>query len=179
MEQSAVQIVPEEQERRDEALPRMRYLGHIVSCDGARATVSAVTQQSDNSFAARWSVGRLVSIDVGSRRVVAIAVSMQTDDGKWNSDVENNFTVNLELMGEVGRGRDGTEYFSSGISNYPYIGSPAHEIRASDLKLIYDTENGENCVIGKLSQNETIDAAIHMPSMLSRTLRHCRLDRCG
>ena len=168
MEQQADQINAEEQERRDAALPRTRYLGHVVSCDGARATVAAVTEQSDDSFAARWSVGRLVSIDVGSRRVVAIAVSMQTDDGKWKSDTANNFTVNLELMGEVGNGRDGVDFFSSGISNYPYIGSPAHEIRASDLKLIYDTENSDNCVIGKLSQNETIDASIHMPSMLSK-----------
>ncbi len=58
--------------------------------------------------------------------------------------------------------------FPSGISAYPYLGAIAHRIRASDLMRIFDAGKDSSCVIGKLTQDESIDAAIHIPSMLSK-----------
>jgi uncharacterized protein len=147
---------------------RAESLGHVVSCNGARAIISAVASSHDASYASRWSVGRLVSIDVGACRIVAMAVSMHTDNALWAANKDNSFKVEMELMGEVAPGPDGREFFSSGITNYPYVGCLANDIRPSDLNLIYDTSRADNCVVGKLSQNDTINAAIHLPSMLSK-----------
>lgn len=155
------------QERRGEN-PENRSLGHVIACDGANATVSARVPANAGEMAALWSVGRLVTIAVAGNRVVALTRSMQATTPLWSDDTANTFQVQLELVGEVRQFPDGSEKFSSGISNYPYLGATAHQIRSSDLIRIYDHGKRESCIIGKLSQDDTIDAAIHMPSMLSK-----------
>ena len=56
----------------------------------------------------------------------------------------------------------------TGISRYPYLGAVAHRIRSADLLRIYDSRKGSSCAIGKLTQDDSIDATIHIPSMLSK-----------
>ncbi|SCB08361.1 hypothetical protein GA0061100_101310 [Rhizobium hainanense] len=115
-----------------------------------------------------WSVGRLISISVGKNRVAALVYSMNTQSVGWGEGQDNLFRIEVELLGEVRVGPDGREEFSSGISAYPYLGAIAHRIRAADLMRIFDAGKGSSCVIGKLTQDESIDAAIHIPSMLAK-----------
>lgn len=155
-------------ERRDADAPGDRLLGHVVACSGARATIAAIIESGSTDLTERWSVGRLISISVGRNRVVALVDSMQTDNKAWAPGVDNVFRVEVELMGEVAVDEDGGESFSTGISSYPHLGAIAHRIRKADLKLIYKNRNGESCVIGTLSQDNSIDASVHVPSMLSK-----------
>ena len=71
-------------------------------------------------------------------------------------------------MGEVHVGPGGREEFSAGITQYPFLGAIAHRIRSADLARVYDSGKNETCVIGKLTQDESLDATIHVPSMLSK-----------
>lgn len=155
-------------ERRDAAVPGDRLLGHVVACSGARATIAAIIEGGATDLTERWSVGRLISISVGRNRVVALVDSMQTDNKHWASGVDNIFRVEVELLGEVAVAEDGTESFSSGISVYPHLGAIAHRIRKTDLQQIYKSRHGESKVIGMLSQDNSIEATIHVPSMLSK-----------
>ena len=155
-------------DRRSAATSADRLLGRIVACSGARATIAAIIENGATDLTERWSVGRLISISVGRNRVVALVDSMQTDDKAWFEGTENIFRVEVELMGEVAVSEDGSESFSSGISVYPHLGAIAHRIRKSDLRLIYENKRGESRIIGKLSQDPSIDASIHIPSMLSK-----------
>ncbi len=155
-------------ERRDVDAPGDRLLGHVVACSGARATVAAIIENGATDLTERWSVGRLISISVGRNRVVALVDSMQTDNKAWVPGANNVFRVEVELMGEVVVDDDGSETFSTGISSYPHLGAIAHRIRKDDLKRIYKTRNGESRPIGKLSQDQSIDAEVHIPSMLSK-----------
>ncbi|UJW74085.1 ATP-binding protein [Rhizobium sp. SL42] len=157
-----------DQDRRDVMRPGNRMLGRVVACNGARATIAAVAEDGGTDLTELWSVGRLISITVGKNRVVALAYSMQTGSKNWGEGEDNYFLIEVELLGEVHVDIDGSEVFSTGISRYPYLGAIAHRIRAADLLRIYDTRQGDTCVIGKLTQDETIDAAIHVPSMLSK-----------
>ncbi|OJF92008.1 ATP-binding protein [Pararhizobium antarcticum] len=157
-----------EQERRDTLKRGNRFLGRVVACSGARATIAALAENGETALAELWSVGRLISISVGENRVVALVYSMHTTTNDWGEEVDNLFSIEVELMGEVHVGPSGREEFSAGISQYPYLGAIAHRIRTADLARIYDTGKDETCVIGKLTQDETIDAAIHVPSMLSK-----------
>ncbi len=157
-----------EQDRRDQEKPGNRQLGRVVSCNGARATIAAVAEKGTTNLTELWSVGRLISITVGRNRVVALAYSMHTDAGAWGENDANAFQIEAELLGEVRIGPDGREEFSGGISRYPYLGAVAHRIRASDLLRIYDSGKDDTCIIGKLAQDSSIDAAIHIPSMLSK-----------
>src|SRR5690606_3687169 len=100
--------------------------------------------------------------------VVALSYSMRTDAPTWGEKDDNGFQIDVELLGEVRVGPDGREEFSGGISRYPYLGAIAHRIRSADLLRIYDAGETDSCIIGKLTQDESIDAAIHIPSMLSK-----------
>ncbi len=115
-----------------------------------------------------WSVGRLISINVGGNRIAALVYSMTTNGNVWGEGEDNLFRIEVELLGEVRVKPDGSEEFSTGISRYPYLGAIAHRIRVSDLKRIYDSGLRDTCVVGTLTQDEDIDATIHVPSMLSQ-----------
>ncbi|MGN7293412.1 ATP-binding protein [Rhizobium sp. SAFR-030] len=157
-----------EQDRRDGFHPRNRLLGRVVACSGSRATIAAVAERGTTDLTELWSVGRLISISVGNNRVVALTCSMSTGSQDWTEAADNEFHIEVELLGEVRVGEDGREEFSGGITSYPYLGAIAHRIRSADLIRIYDTGKADTCVIGRLTQDETIDAAIHIPSMLSK-----------
>jgi uncharacterized protein len=157
-----------DQERRDAMRPGNRMLGRVVACNGSRATIAAVAEDGGTDLTELWSVGRLISISVGRNRVVALAYSMQTGSKNWGEGADNQFLIEVELLGEVHVSETGREVFSTGISCYPYLGAISHRIRAADLLRIYDTHHGDTAVIGKLTQDASIDAAIHIPSMLSK-----------
>ncbi|HVK92538.1 MAG TPA: DUF87 domain-containing protein, partial [Mycoplana sp.] len=161
-------MVAGEQDRRDDETTGNRLLGRVVGCSGARATISAVAEAGQTALTELWSVGRLISISVGENRIVALVYAMATDAQSWADNGDTVFRVEVELLGEVHMGPDGREAFSSGISRYPYLGAIAHRIRASDLAKVYDTGLNDICVIGKLTQDETLDATIHVPSMLAK-----------
>ncbi|WP_174552532.1 ATP-binding protein [Sinorhizobium glycinis] len=148
--------------------PGNRFLGRVVACNGSRATIAAVAERGETSLSELWSVGRLISISVGTNRVVALVCSMQTAAEEWSEETNNTFRIEVELMGEVFMGPDGREEFSAGISRYPYLGAIAHRIRATDLARIYDSRQLDSCVIGRLTQDESLDATIHVPSMLAK-----------
>ena len=157
-----------EHDRRDIQKPGNRFLGRVVACSGARATIAAVAEGGETDLTELWSVGRLISITVGRNRVVALAYQMNTGSHAWGEGEDNVFQIEAELLGEVRVDEDGREEFSTGISRYPYLGAIAHRIRSSDLMKIYDAGSGTTAVIGSLTQDESIDAAIHVPSMLSK-----------
>ena len=153
-------------ERRD-VVEKRRVLGHAISCSGSKVQIASVIPKDDVEFSMSWSVGRLVSIAVGESRVVALVSSMRMPDGNWNLEGSNTLNIEAELVGEVRPDLDNV-IFSTGISQYPYLGAPVHDIRANDLKLIYDAGSEHAVAVGKLSQNKEMDASICMSSMLSR-----------
>lgn len=161
-------IVAGEQERRDGVAPGNRLLGRIVACSGSRATISAVAEGGETALTELWAVGRLISISVGLNRVVALVYSMATDQQNWAENQDTIFRIEVELLGEVHVGPDGREEFSAGITDYPHLGAIAHRIRASDLAKVYDSGKQDVCTIGKLTQDESLDATIHVPSMLEK-----------
>ena len=155
-------------DRRDGLKPGNRFLGRVVACTGSRATISAVAEDGGTDLTELWSVGKLISISVGTNRVAALVYAMNTGNSGWGEGQDNIFRIEVELLGEVRVGPNGREEFSSGISAYPYLGAIAHRIRAADLVRIYDAGKESSCVVGKLTQDESIDAAIHIPSMLAK-----------
>ena len=161
-------IAAGEQDRRDGIAPGNRLLGRVVACNGSRATISALAEGGQTALTELWSVGRLISISVGRNRIVALVYSMSTDQQNWVEHQDTVFRIEVELLGEVNVSADGREEFSAGITDYPHLGAIAHRIRASDLAKVYDTGKNDVCTIGKLTQDESLDATIHVPSMLEK-----------
>ncbi|MCZ4288116.1 DUF87 domain-containing protein [Hoeflea alexandrii] len=145
-----------------------RLMGRVVGCSGSKATVSAIAGKDGNGLAELWSVGRLISISVGDNRVVALVCSMETATTAWSESDENIMHIDVELVGEIRTGVSGKPEFSAGITQYPYLGAVAHRMRSSDLAIIYDPGVSDTAVIGKLTQDTSLGALIHIPSLLSR-----------
>ena len=158
------------QERRDRAQPDSRVLGRVIQCDGARAVLAAFAHADTEVAKGLWTVGRLVSINLGNIRTVGLVYRIETpsSDQGWVEDGHNPINVHIELVGEVRDGEGGKPIFDRGITVYPHIGAISHRIRARDLAAVYDLAGRHALTIGQLSQDETIDARIAIDDTLNR-----------
>lgn len=157
------------QERRDAAQNDSRILGHVVRCDGARATISSYADSHQGEVTAEWAVGRMISINLGKVRTVGLVYSIARTEPGWQTDGSNLIEISVELVGEVRDGEAGGDpVFDRGITAYPHIGAIAHRIRARDLKAVYDLGGRHALAVGQLSQDESIEARIAIDDTLSR-----------
>ncbi|MBZ9978603.1 ATP-binding protein [Mesorhizobium sp. BR-1-1-10] len=161
---------PTSQERRTADQHDKRILGNVVQCDGARATISAYADDADGAITGLWTVGKMISINLGTTRTVGLVYAIGKSDLAWNSDGKNAIEVSIELIGEV---RDGAEpgarpIFDRGITIYPHIGAVAHRIRTRDLQAVYDLAGRHSITIGTLAQDEAIAANIAIDDTLAR-----------
>ncbi|WP_048646446.1 ATP-binding protein [Nitratireductor soli] len=155
------------QERRATAQPQRRLLGHVVHCDGARATIAADAGTEDTTSGNHWTVGKMISINLGATRTVGLVYAVERPELRWIDGEANPIAISVELIGEV-RDRETTPVFDRGITEYPHIGAPAHRIRSRDLQAVYDLGGRHPAVIGNLSQDEAIDACIAVDDTLNR-----------
>ncbi|MER9297622.1 ATP-binding protein [Mesorhizobium sp. M0621] len=161
---------PTSQERRDAEQNDRRILGNVVQCDGARATISAYADDVDGAVTGLWTVGKMISINLGSTRTVGLVYGIGKSDRSWSKEGQNAIEVSIELIGEV---RDGAEpgarpVFDRGITTYPHIGAVAHRIRTRDLQAVYDLAGRHSITIGTLAQDEAIAANIAIDDTLAR-----------
>ncbi|MEO4000099.1 DUF87 domain-containing protein [Mesorhizobium sp. CAU 1732] len=155
------------QERRNAAQSDSRVLGRVVQCDGARALLAAFAGD-DAASQGLWTVGRMVSINLGTIRTVGLVYRIEAPVHQWIENGDNPISVHVELIGEVRDAPDGKPVFDRGITTYPHIGAISHRIRARDLQAVYDLAGRHALTIGKLSQDETIDARIAIDDVLNR-----------
>jgi DNA helicase HerA-like ATPase len=158
------------QERRNAELNDKRILGNVVQCDGARATISAYAEDTEGAVTGLWTVGKMISINLGATRTVGLVYGIGKSDRAWSNEGQNPIEVSIELIGEV---RDGVDpdakpVFDRGITTYPHIGAIAHRIRTRDLQAVYDLAGRHSVTIGSLSQDESIDAKIAIDDTLAR-----------
>ena len=159
------------QERRDVGQPDDRLLGYVVQCDGGRAVISATIDMEDTQTPAgsRWSVGRMISINLREARTVGIVYEIRKPDLAWGDGSRNTIEVLVELVGEVKDNPvSGKPVFDRGITVYPFVGASSHRIRARDLAAIYDLGGRAGVTIGTLVQDEEIAANIAIDDTLSR-----------
>jgi uncharacterized protein len=154
-------------ERRGRQQPTERMIGRVTFCSGARATVSTAATNMSGATADFWAVGRLISIEVGKSRVVALVYEMRTDSAAWDEDKSNSVSVHIELVGEVSDD-NGSVSFKRGVSKYPQVGSIAHKIRTSDLEIMHDLGEKSSIEVGRLTQNEDVPATISVDDMLRK-----------
>jgi DNA helicase HerA-like ATPase len=155
-------------DRRESRQPTERLIGHVTYCSGARATISTSADNISGASADFWAVGRMISIEVGVCRVVALVYEMRTDRAVWSDQGENSVSVQVELVGEVTDGPTGMPRFKRGVSRYPPMGSIAHRIRSRDLECMHDLGDKLAVEIGTLSQNDDIPATVSVEDMLRR-----------
>ncbi|WP_336056751.1 ATP-binding protein [Nitratireductor sp. CH_MIT9313-5] len=155
------------QERRRNDQPSSRVLGHVVQCDGARAVIAASVGSDAGETGSIWTVGKMISINLGTTRTVGLIYAIERPERHWEEDSNNPIMICVELIGEV-RDEGGTARFDRGITDYPHIGAIAHRIRSHDLRAIYDLGGRRSVAIGNLSQDHSIDACLAVDETLNR-----------
>lgn len=156
------------QERRDGSQSDSRVLGRVVQCDGARAMLAAYAADGSEAMQGLWTVGRMISINLGNIRTVGLVYRIETPTDRWSENEPNPINVHVELVGEVRDTEDGKPVFDRGITTYPHIGAISHRIRARDLAAVYDLAGRRSLTIGQLSQDAAIDARIAIDDTLNR-----------
>ncbi|MFC6487294.1 ATP-binding protein [Nitratireductor sp. GCM10026969] len=154
-------------ERRAAGQPAARVLGHVVQCVAARAGIAVSIGGSETAVAESWTVGKLISINLGKTRTVGLIYGIERPQRRWDEDGSNPIMVLAELIGEV-RDLNGTPVFDRGITVYPHIGAIAHRIRASDLEAVYDLGGRPAVTVGHLSQDGAIAARLAIDETLDR-----------
>ncbi len=157
-----------EPDRRDMRQPSERLIGYLTSCDGARATISTTASSLTGASADFWSIGRLISINTGSARIVGLVYAMRAASSEWDEGAPNTIQVDVELAGEITDVPGGGVEFNRGISTYPHLGAVAHRIRGADLHAVHDLGSRGGVTIGTLSQDDTIQATVCVEDMLKR-----------
>ncbi len=155
-------------DRRDPGQGTERVLGRVVSCDGSRAVIASAASSGGRLGPDAWTIGRMVSINLGATRVVALVYEVASVGAVWNEAGENPIHVKVELLGEVSESEGEPARFRSGISVYPPVGAMAHRIRTGDLALVHDLGKRSGVAIGHLTQDAGIEATVCIADMLSR-----------
>ena len=159
--------VKEEMERE---FSRPRARGFVIHCDGEHATIFSEVKDAETNFENYWCVGQLITIKVGLNRVVGLCCAVDVPKASWAHEGGNALHITVELVGEIyhNHASSGDDRFTSGITNYPPMGSVAHRIRAEDLEIIYRKEGEASVSVGNLTQDETVSAKIDVDKLLSR-----------
>ncbi len=168
---AAIDVISKENEEALKLeLERDRTHGYVIRCDGEHAIISAGAKRGAQNQENYWTVGQLVSIKVGTSRVVGVTCKVEAPEHTWDIDGANHIEVTLELVGEIvdGGGEGKPDKFNSGIANYPQMGCIAHRIRSTDLATIYRSDGDSVVKIGQLTQDQSIEAKIDIDKLLSR-----------
>lgn len=155
-------------DRREASQPPERALGRVIACDGSRATILSAVSTGNWLAGDAWTIGRMVSINLGSSRIVALVYKLHAVEPAWSESEENPIQVEVEFLGEVLESADGRMRFQSGISTFPPIGAIAHRIRSGDLVLVHDLGDRSGVEIGHVTQDASIPATVSVQDMLSR-----------
>lgn len=155
-------------------------IGRVTAVDGSRAVIAARGMAGAEMRANPLSVGKLVSIDAGSSRVIGIVYAANSSDPGGHSVETATTLVKVELVGEIrGERRAGKAVFDRGIHSYPAVGAAAYASPASDLHIIYDYGAEETIVIGHLSQDSSVEATLRVEDLLQKHFAVLGTTGCG
>ena len=174
-EENVLPETPREQRMKREERPE----AIVIESDSTMATVQGDTRCIDTVTGLTWAVGRMLSIVVGANRIVAMICSIDSPENGVAAAGHKPLLFRDELQGEVQDKGDGKISFQKGISSYPGVGSPVHQIRAADLAAIYAATGDSNAVVGALSQDDSIPAYVDVAAMLSKHFAVLGSTGCG
>src|SRR6185295_11263629 len=87
--------------------------------------------------------------------------------------------ASIELQGEIRIGANGRGTFDRGIRTYPAVNAAVHEMDTSALETIYDYTGEETISIGKLSQDDRIEATLRVQDLLQKHFAVLGTTGCG
>ena len=131
-------------------------LGHVVSLSGSSANIR-LAPDAATSGEARITIGSFLGIETGTTSVVSVVTHVDGTDG---ASASSGLVVKADLMGEIRPRENGTIVFQRGITRYPVIGDGVRILTGDNLRKVFDTSGAAVIKIGKLQQDNSIEATI-------------------
>ncbi len=158
-------IMPVEDATKGEAV------GRIVSVTGSQA-IALVFHNEDGSKKAKRDqpeMGTLLKVDTPIS-VVLCLVSALSAPAPSELDSETELWIaEIELVGELFKNSNGIpEKFRRGVMAYPNLGDLIYKCSHEELQKAYSWDNEETITIGKIHQDQSIDAVIRVNEMLGK-----------
>lgn len=145
-----------------------REIGYVTSCNGSKIVIVTETTNPVLQNEDIWTVGQMISVKTSHARVVVMIREIKTEHSTWLDKEINAVIVNGDILGEVYEEEDGKLKFKRGVRQYPPMGSIAHRMRVGDLECIFDIGARKSVSVGKISQNDNIEALVAVEDILSR-----------
>lgn len=151
-------------------------LGRVVSVSGSRAVVAVGSDvQRRNQKSDPLSVGKLLAIEAGNSWTVGLIYAVEAA----GPSRPNTMLASIELQGEIRIGANGRGMFDRGIRTYPAVNAAVHEMDTSALETIYDYTGKQTISIGRLSQDESIEATVRVQDLLQKHFAVLGTTGCG
>jgi uncharacterized protein len=150
-------------------------LGRVTSVSGSRAVVAVDISALSLEDSDPLSVGKLLLIEAGHSLTVALIYAAESAGPKLDT-----MLASVELLGEIRVSMTtGKKSFDRGIKTYPPVGAVAREMDASALETIYDYTGEQTISIGKLSQDDRIEATVRVQDLLQKHFAVLGTTGCG
>ena len=151
-------------------------LGRVTSVSGSRAVVAVDISALSLEDSDPLSVGKLLLIEAGHSLTVSLIYAAESA-GPTTLDT---MLASVELLGEIRASKTtGKRSFDRGIKTYPPVGAAAREMDASALETIYDYTGEQTISIGKLSQDDRIEATVRVQDLLQKHFAVLGTTGCG
>jgi len=148
----------------------------VVSVSGSRAVVAVGSDiQRRNQKSDPLSVGKLLAIEAGHSWTVGLIYAVEAA----GPSRPNTMLASIELQGEIRIGANGRGTFDRGIRTYPSVNAAVHEMDTSALETIYDYTGKQTISIGKLSQDDSIEATLRVQDLLQKHFAVLGTTGCG
>lgn len=156
--------VARQQRRIGEELSVRTRLGRIVSVSGSHILLSL----DDKDAHGRHEIGSLVRINTADAAVFGQVTAMSVPAPGGEDGIEEIRIVEVELVGELVRTRDGVARFRKGVGRYPTLGDVAYVAAREDLAVVYPAGAPDVIRLGALKQDPEIIATARVNELLGR-----------
>jgi uncharacterized protein len=146
---------------------REQRVGSVLSVRGSEASFGILRRSDALGEADGTTVGKFLAIASKNSLLIGFVTEVSVEVPEIVRQQGYSGSARLELMGEIRRDERGPR-FQRGITEYPLIGDPMVTIGTEALQLIFGRTDTQNIVIGRLQQEPSLPACIHVDEMLSR-----------
>jgi uncharacterized protein len=163
LEANRIAAVPE-----NSTAPREQHVGSVLSVRGSQASFGILRRsggmlpETDGT-----TVGRFLAIASKGSLLIGFVTEVSVEVPEIVRHQGYVGSARLDLMGEIKQDQRGPK-FQRGVAEYPLIGDPVMTLGAEILQIIFGKTGVQSIVIGRLQQDPSLAACVHVDDMLSR-----------
>ncbi len=146
-------------------------VGRIVSVTGSQAIALVFhnSNGSEESKALQPEMGTLLKVDTPISVVLCLVSALSAPAPTEVDSEQELWIAEIELVGELFKNEQGVpDKFRRGVMAYPALGDLIYKCSHEELKKAYSWDNEETIRIGKIHQDQSIDAVIRVNEMLGK-----------